>query len=242
MTDAPYMYWVGMNTQPDTSPEDLAKFNDFYSNTHMHEVVTSNPGFIRGTRYELIEQDARGVFGPRWLAVYEMSDEAAAKGYIARNDGPPEGRPTYSPGPSAWQSYEGWWRLLWHRMVPEHGELGGNAAPYLYFVAMDEAPGSDAQGLREFNDFYTNIHVPEVVEVSKFLSGIRYQLYRELRHPEPKSPGYLAVYEADESSLQARKDRAANPTPLSSGPPSWEGHLTAWRLLYKRLDSWTRDE
>jgi len=239
MADAPYMYWVGMNTQPDTSPEDLAKFNDFYSNTHMHEVVTSNPGFIRGTRYELIEQDARGTFGPRWLAVYEMADEEAAQGYLARNDGPPEGRPTYSPGPSAWQNYEGWWRLMWHRMVPEKGELGGNGAPYLYFVAMDEAPGSDAKGLQEFNDFYTNIHVPEVVEICKFLSGIRYQLHRELRHPEPKSPCYLAVYEADEASLQARKDRAANPTPLSSGPPSWEGHITAWRLLYKRIDSWT---
>ena len=127
-------------------------------------------------------------------------------------------------------------------MVPEHGELSADAAPYLYFVAMDEAPGTDANGLREFNDFYTNVHVPEVVEVSKFLSGARYQLYRELRHPEPKSPGYLAVYEADDASLQARKDRAANPgasKPLSSGPPSWEGHETAWRLLYKRLDTFT---
>jgi hypothetical protein len=239
MADAPYMYWVGMNTQPDTSAEELARFNDFYSNTHMHEVVMSNPGFVRGTRYELIEQDARGNFGPRWLAVYEMADEESAKGYLARNDGPPEGRPTYSPGPSAWQSYEGWWRLMWRRMVPEQGELGGNGAPYLYFVAMDEAPGTDEKGLQEFNDFYTNIHVPEVVAVSKFLSGIRYKLYRELRHPEPKSPGYLAVYEADENSLQARKERAANPKPLSSGPPSWEGHVTAWRLLYKRLDTWT---
>jgi hypothetical protein len=241
MADAPFMYWVGMNTQPDTSAEELAKFNDFYSHTHVPEVVSGNPGFIRGTRYELVEQDARGKFGPQWLAVYEMEEEAAAKGYIARNDGPAEGRPKFSPGPAAWQNYEGWWRLLWRRMVPEHGELGGNGAPYLYFVAMDEAPGSDPQGIREFNEFYTNVHVPEVVEVSKFLSGIRYQLYREFRHPEPKSPGYLAVYEADEKSLQARKERAANPgKPLSSGPPSWEGHVTAWRLLYKRIDSWAK--
>ena len=43
--------------------------------------------------------------------------------YIERNDGPPEGRPTYSPGPTAWQRYEGWWRLLWHRLVPQSGEL-----------------------------------------------------------------------------------------------------------------------
>ena len=45
MADAPYMYWVGMNTQPDTSAEELAKFNDFYTNVHMREVVNSNPGF-----------------------------------------------------------------------------------------------------------------------------------------------------------------------------------------------------
>jgi hypothetical protein len=243
MSGAPYMYWVGMNTHPDTSPDELAKFNDFYSNTHMREVVSSNPGFIRATRYELCEQDARGNFGPRWLAAYEMEDEDAAKGYIARNDGPPEGRPSYSPGPAAWQNYQGWWRLLWRRKTPLEGQLSPNTTPYLYFVAMDEAPGTDEQGLREFNEFYTNVHVPEVVGVSDFVSGARYELYREFRHPEPRSPGYLAVYEANDQSLKTRADRAANPgayKPLSSGPPSWEGHVTAWRLMYRRLDSWEK--
>ena len=56
----PFMYWVGMNTAADTSQEELAKFNDFYSNTHVPEVVTSNPGFVRATRYELYEPDPRG--------------------------------------------------------------------------------------------------------------------------------------------------------------------------------------
>lgn len=242
MADAPYMYWVGMNTQPDTSEAELAKFNDFYSHTHMPEVLAANPGFIRGTRYELLDPDPRGNFGPRWLAIYEIDGKQAAETYIARNDGPPEGRPSYSPGPSAWQNYEGWWRMIWHRLVPEHGELGAGGAPYLYFVAMNVPPDTDAQGLQEFNDFYTNIHVPEVVDISAFRSGTRYELYREFRHPEPGCPRFLAVYEADDKSRQRMAERRANPggATLSSGPPSWEAHDTLWRLWYRRIDSYPK--
>jgi hypothetical protein len=240
MADAPYMYWVGMNTKPDTSENDLADFNHFYSSVHAREVLAANPGFMRATRYELIEQDARGNFGPRWLAAYEMDSQKAADGYIERNDGPSEGRPKYSAGPAAWQTYEGWWRLIWHRLVPEAGELGGAGAPYIYMVGMDVPEGTDEQGLREFNDFYTQIHVPEVVAVNSFLRGTRYELYRDFRHPEPGSPHFLAVYEGTDESLAARAARAADPAsakPLSSGPPTWEGHVTAWRLLYRRIDS-----
>ena len=244
MANAPFMYWVGMNTPSDVSPADLADFNGFYSNVHASEVIGANPGFMRATRYELCEQDARGDFGPRWLAVYEMDSNKAADLYVERNDGPPEGRPTYSPGPVAWQRYEGWWRLMWHRLVPEAGELGAGAAPYIFMVGMDVPEDTNAQGLQEFNDFYTQVHVPEVVSVSRFLSGTRYELYRDFRHPEPGSPSFLAVYEADEDSIKARAERAANPgaaTPLSKGPPTWEGHVTAWRLLYRRIDSRVRE-
>ena len=243
MADTPYMYWVGMNTAPDTTPEELAKFNDFYSHTHIPEIFAANPGFMRATRYELCEPDPRGALGPRWLAVYEMEDEAAAKGYIARNDGPPAGRPAYSPGPSAWQTYEGWWRLIWRRVAPVAGELSPAASPYLYFVAMNVPPGTTDAELAEFNEFYTNTHVPEVVSVSHFQSGARYELYREFRHPEPGSPRFLASYEADDRALQTRRERAANPgagQQLSSGPPAWEAHDTLWRLLYRRLDSHER--
>jgi hypothetical protein len=244
MANAPFMYWVGMNTPADVSATDLADFNDFYSNVYAREVLGANSGFVRATRYELCEQDARGNFGPRWLAMYEMDSQNAADLYIERNDGPPEARPTYSPGPVAWQHYEGWWRLMWHRLVPEAGELGAGDAPYIYMVGMDVPEGTNEKGLQEFNDFYTRIHVPEVVSVSGFLSGIRYELYRDFRHPEPGSPHFLAVYEANEDSIKARAERAANPgsaTPLSSGPPTWEAHITAWRLLYRRIDSRVRE-
>ena len=70
---------------------------------------------MRGTRYELLVPDARGDLGPRWLAVYEMHDEAAAQAYIARNDGPPEGRPAYTPGLADFQTTTRW-RILWRQI------------------------------------------------------------------------------------------------------------------------------
>src|ERR1700682_2800816 len=97
----PFMYWVGMTTAPETAASDLAEFNAFYSQTHLPEVVAGNPGFVRGTRYELVGPDPRGDFGPRWLAVYEMDGEAAARTYGERNDGPAAGRPQYTPRPPA---------------------------------------------------------------------------------------------------------------------------------------------
>jgi hypothetical protein len=149
----------------------------------------------------------------------------------------------YSPGPAAWQSYQGWWRLLWRRIAPAEGEISAAVAPYLYFVGMNVPPDTDEAGLTDFDRFYTLTHVPEVVEANRFLSGARYELYRELRHPEPGAPRFLAVYEANDDSLQARRQRAADSASapaLSSGPPAWEAHDTLWRLLYRRLDSWTK--
>jgi hypothetical protein len=170
-----------------------------------------------------------------------MDGEDAASTYLTSNDGPPEGRPKYTAGPSLWQRYEGWWRLIWHRLVPGEGDLGSAGAPYLFLVGMDVPAGTSAQDLQDFSDFYTNTHVPEVVALGDFLRGSRFELRNDLRHPAPGSPQFLAVYEGEEKALETRARRATSPeaeSPLSSGPPAWEAHVTAWRLMYRRIDCW----
>ena len=90
-----------------------------------------------------------------------MDSEAAARTYAARNDGPPEGRPRYTPGPAAWQQTQSVWRMIWR-----HVSSSGTASepPHsIFMVGMNVPPGTDEAGLAEFNAFYTNIHVPEVV-------------------------------------------------------------------------------
>ena len=43
MANGRFMYWNGMNTAPDLSEEEFQKFNDFYTNVHIREVVAMNP-------------------------------------------------------------------------------------------------------------------------------------------------------------------------------------------------------
>src|SRR5215470_5045318 len=103
------MYWVGMSTTAADATA-LAEFNDFYSNTHLPEVVAQNAGFARATRYELIDPDPRGGIAPGWLAAYEIDSEAAARTYIDRSDGSADARPKYTHGPAVFKSADHVWR------------------------------------------------------------------------------------------------------------------------------------
>lgn len=235
MKPTPYMYWVGVNLPADITPAEEQEFNDFYTNVHMPEVVGLNDGFVRAARYQLTHPDPRGDFGPRYLAIYEMDSEEAALGYIKRND--TGFRQPFTPGPRGFKEMQGMWRLMWGRLTPQEGGLGAEA-PYLNFIAMNPPAGVDQVSLAQFNEFYNNTHIPEIVGLSKFMRGTRYELFREFRHPVPGSPRYLAVYEGDEQTLEARKQREANPggaPAWTQGPPSFGARDTLWRLGYERV-------
>jgi hypothetical protein len=237
---SPYMYMIGMDTDG-ASDAQLEEFNHFYNETHMGEVVAMNPGFLRASRYELVKPDPRGDFGPRWLAVYEMADEKAAATYSSRNDGPPEGRPVYTPIPDAWrETAKPRWRIIWHQ-IAEAGSLA--EAPYsIFLVGIDPPPGASTADLAEFNEFYTEIHVGEVMAASNYGRGTRWEQERAFLHPDPGCPRYLANYETDEV---IGKELEANPTPragLSVGPVVWQEHTTPWRLVYNRVHSYTPSE
>jgi len=228
-----------MNVAPETTPSEVEEFSRFYSDTHLAEVVAGNPGFVRGTRYELAMPDPRGDFGPRWLAVYDLDTEAAAQAYAARNDGPPEGRPQYTARPAAWQQAQTRWRMLW-RPVAASGTSSGPPES-IFMVGMDVPADTDPAGLAEFNAFYTDVHVPEVMARRGYATGRRYERYRAFLHPEPGCPRFCAVYEADAAATEATLHGTPNPNvapgqgPLSSGPPAWEQHATLWRLVYRRI-------
>jgi hypothetical protein len=238
---SPYMYVVGMDTDG-ASDTQLLEFNSFYNDTHMGEVVAMNPGFVRAHRYELAKPDPRGDFGPRWLAVYEMADEKAATTYSERNDGSSEGRPSYTPVPNAWREMaKTRWRIIWHS-IAEAGSL--DEPPYsIFLVGIDPPAGAGDRELAEFNEFYTNVHVGEVMAASRYGRGTRWEQWRAFAHPDPGCPRYLANYEAD---TVTGKELEANPPPrpaaLSAGPVVWQEHTTPWRLVYNRVHSVTPGE
>jgi hypothetical protein len=223
-----------MDTDPRTTPEALAEFDRFYSTTHVHEVMAAHTGFIGVSRYELLEPDPRGGEhrGPRWLAVYEMADEAAAVRYLKDNERPWLHRKKYSPWPAARRRAKTVWRMLWRQI----SATGSTDRPpdSVYMVGMNVPAETDAD-LAAFNAFYTHTHVPEVMAAGGYSRGTRFELYREFAHPAPGSPRFCAIYEADASATTERETRRAGRGALSSGPPAWEQRDTIWRLVYRRI-------
>jgi hypothetical protein len=224
-----------MDLDPAISASEKEELSDFYSRVHAREVVAANPGFVGTARYELLDPDPRGGVhaGPPWLAVYELENEAAAATYAQRNDGPAGNRPTYSTWPASRKYTNTVWRMLWTNLATCGSATG--LPESIFMVGMNVPADTDAAGLGEFNTFYTNTHVPEVMAYGGYARGTRYELHRAFAHPEPGSPRFCAIYEADAAATEQRNERRSNRAPLSSGPPTWEKHDTLWRLVYKRL-------
>jgi hypothetical protein len=232
----PFMYWVGMDTDPRTSPEALAEFNHFYSTVHVHEVIAAHPGFVNVTRYELLDPDPRGGehCGPRWLAVYEMEDETAAQNYIKDDARAWVHRKKYSPWPAARKKAKTVWRMLWRQLATVGSS--DRAPESIFMVGMNIPADTDAAGLADFNEFYTETHVPEVMQYGGYTRASRFELYREFAHPAPGTPRFCAIYEADAAATEQRQARRETRAALSSGPPTWEQHDTLWRLVYRRIE------
>ena len=174
------MYWVGMDTDPRTTPEALAEFNRFYSTTHVHEVIAAHPGFVSVNRFELLEPDPRDGehHGPRWLAVYEAQDEAAALQYIKDNERPWLHRRKYSPWPPARRKAKTVWRMLWRQLSlnDAHGQVPESV--FMVGTNDDQAPevGGDPQADR---------------------FSARLEVYRAFAPPEAECPRFCAMYAGD---------------------------------------------
>ena len=174
----PFTYWVGMNTDPRTSPEALSEFNRFYSTTHVGEVIAAHPGFVDACRYELVDSDAPDA-GPRWLAIYGMADEAAAVRYLRDNERPWLHRRKYSPWPPARKRAKTVWRMLW-RSSESSGSLSG-PAQFASLVGMNEPPSLAAP--------------PADARVTCL------ELYRPFAPPEPDAPRYCVIHESDNANV-----------------------------------------
>jgi hypothetical protein len=120
------------------------------------------------------------------------------------------------------------WSLL-YRFITE--TTPREAAPFaIYLLGVNPPDGATDEDLDVFNDFYTNVHLPEVVERRHALRGVRYELVRTVKAPFQGAPRFLAVYEVDEEAAGQR--RHVGPS-YSSGPPVWQDHRTPWRLWYR---------
>lgn len=111
---APYaIYLLGVNPPAGMTDEEFDVFNDFYTHVHLPEVAERRHA-LRAVRYELMSEVRPPYQGaPRFLAVYEVDEEAASN---RRHVGPP-----YAAGPEVWQRHSTPWRLWYRRLIAEDG-------------------------------------------------------------------------------------------------------------------------
>ncbi len=164
--------------------------------------------------YELLAVAARGFRPPRFLSTAQVRDE---------NRTDPEGDRGY-------EALRPTWSLL-YRGVAE--TVPASVAPYaVYLLGVNPPVDATPDELDVFNDFYTNVHLPEVAERRHALRAVRYELEREAKPPYQGPPRFLAVYEVDQ---QAAENRRHQGPPYARGPDVWQRHKTPWRLWYRRL-------
>ncbi|MGD0311952.1 MAG: hypothetical protein ABSC90_05785 [Acidimicrobiales bacterium] len=164
--------------------------------------------------YELLAVAARGFRPPRFLSTAAVSEEDPRE-------------------PETGQDYEALrptWTLL-YRQVAE--TCLATAVPHaVYLLGVDPPADATDDELTVFDEFYTEVHLPEVAERRHALRAARYELIREVKPPYRGAPQFLAVYEVDERGASNR--RHVGP-PYSTGPEVWQRHKTPWRLWYRRL-------
>jgi hypothetical protein len=169
-----------------------------------------------GGRYELLAVAARGFRPPRLLSAVHLVEGDASDPQLPREEGHQGLRQT--------------WSLL-YRQVTETGPPV--VAPFaIYLLGVNPPPDATEEDLAVFNDFYTNVHLPEVAERRHALRALRYELVREVRPPYQGSPQFLAVYEVDEEGASHRRHTGPG---YARGPEVWTRHTTPWRLWYRRL-------
>jgi hypothetical protein len=168
--------------------------------------------------YQLLAVAARGFRPPEFLTISHTGEE----------DQPAD----QALGPDGSELRQAW--SLGYRHIAETNPR--ECSPYgLYLLGVNPPEAATDDDLEVFNDFYTNVHLREVVERRHASRAVRYELVRTVKAPFKGAPRFLAVYEVDEQSASQR--RHVGP-PYSRGPEVWQGHTTPWRLWFRNSGSW----
>jgi len=69
-------------------------------------------------------------------------------------------------------------------------------------MVVESEPG-DPDAEEEYNRWYREDHIPELLAVPGFVAARRYQVRRDLTAGESSKPTYLAVYELEADDLAA---------------------------------------
>lgn len=163
-------------TYADVQQEAWIAFRAWHERDHFPRLLEC-PGFISGSGFESIGGE------PMFLTIFELESPDAISTSRAREA-------------LRWHPWgrllRGWHRRVYRRIFQEAGEDGetDSAAPFLLTVRVDIVATDELQ----FNRWYNDVHIPEVLGCPGFLRAARW----ESLEGEPR---FLALYDLDRADV-----------------------------------------
>lgn len=173
-----------------SDPAQEADFDRWYNEVHLSDVC--NPGvFPRATRYE----NPAAVGGdeqPRYLALYETDRDDPGVAWVDNREHTAPLRPQGRIHAALKASYVG--------VYKRRGGPPPAARPVTgVLIVLNDC--ADLARDDEFNAWYDDVHIPDVLSTGTYHSAVRYE------NTDPESgPRYLAVYETDAADPIAQVD------------------------------------
>ena len=209
-------YWSIVKANVTSEGADREDALNEWWNHHAAEYVARD-GFSRGWRMRSTEHDgAIGSPPHRYHAVYEVDEIATFNAALEHGTESHPGRP-WGPWQEYVDEYVMDWERTYYRVLHRH-EADANPGHYWACVKANlrlEGPGQE----REFDDWYSNKHMPEICSHTGVHRGWRLRV-----QPDPGDLGdrrqtYWGTYEVDspDDFARARQDRA------DRGIEPWDG-------------------
>ena len=162
------------------------EFNDWYSNQHAPDVLRI-PGVLTAQRFQRMDQQRSPDQPYKYSAMYDIEAEMAARiiAELNRRGGTPEMPMTTSV---AEPRYIGFFEAI----TPRVSVQTGFKSRFTFLVMTNSVEGRDD----EFNDWYDNTHIPDLLRVPGIAAAQRFRLLPMQRTPHQPWK-YLCLYECD---------------------------------------------
>ena len=181
------------------SPERDEAYNDWYTNVHLPDVLAV-PGYVRATRYKAFPGERS--FDQEYMALYELEVEdldalrAVSDEHMRRIEANEMHRSP--PDTIDRENVRSMYYIETGPRLGDHDDM-----PETVFMPFTESASKEED--EEFNRWYQEVHLPEVLGVPGFSAASRYKEtgMNMTGRPWPIRFPYLAVYELADGSKDA---------------------------------------
>ena len=162
------------------------EYNDWYTKQHVDDVLRI-PGILTGRRFTRMEQQQSPDQPYKYSAMYDIEAEMTPQiiSELSRRANTPEMPLSTAVADPRYLSF-------FEAIAPQASVGPGFNARFTLVVMTNAAEGRDD----EFNDWYNNIHIPDLLRVPGIVAAQRFRLLPTQRNTNQPWK-YLCLYECD---------------------------------------------